>query len=145
MKIKNENIKLVINSGFNAEKDKLYLDSFLFTSVLFNILDNAIKYNANSPELILTTKNEKKSFVLQVTDNGIGISKEDHKLIFDKFYRAANCDVQKTKGLGIGLYTAKMIIKAHGGSISVSSKQNQGSIFKIVLPIAGWNDGWKKE
>lgn len=99
-----------------------------------NLLDNAIKYRRDQPELLLSLKETEKYVVLKVKDNGIGISVEKQQKIFDLFYRAEEGDIHDTKGFGLGLSYVKGIVETTGGSISVDSKVGKGSVFTIKIP-----------
>ncbi|MFC4211063.1 ATP-binding protein [Pedobacter lithocola] len=102
-----------------------------FRSVLYNLINNAIKYTPEdrNPEITITSRAKKGTFVLEVSDNGIGINKSDYKSIFEKFGRIKD----EVEGMGIGLYLVKSIITSVGGKISVKSKIGEGSSFKITL------------
>jgi len=131
LKNKTANIETSIeSSGANVAGDKLHL-----TNVLLNLMDNAIKYNNNHPEILIRTYNENKSFCVLVQDNGMGISDENQKRIFHRFYRVPTGNVHDVKGFGLGLHYVKLVVEAHGGKVSVSSQINKGSIFKISLPV----------
>lgn len=102
-------------------------------NVFVNILDNAIKYNDNFPEIIVETKNINNKILIKIIDNGIGMSKAVQSKIFDKFYRKQTGDLHDVKGHGLGLAYVKKIIGFHNGNISVESSINEGSIFTIQL------------
>jgi len=115
-----------------------FLDEVQMTVALHNLLINAVKYNIQDPEVILEVNCDDR-LRISVTDNGIGIGREDQKHIFDKFYRVSTGNVHKVKGLGLGLFYVKQIVEAHGGSIEVSSRPGKGSTFTIILPVHGKN------
>jgi len=115
-----------------------YLDEVQMTIAVHNLLVNAVKYNSNTPHVILEVTCDER-LKIQVTDNGIGIPREDQKHIFDKFYRVSTGNIHKVKGLGLGLFYVKQIAEAHGGTIEVSSKPGKGSTFTINLPVHGKN------
>ena len=98
-------------------------------------MHNAIKYGIESPEIVVGTSSTKKEFILQIKDNGVGISKEHQKLIFDKFYRVPTGNIHNVKGFGIGLHYVRLIVEAHGGFIRLESEPGQGSTFTITLPL----------
>ena len=98
-------------------------------------LDNALKYTASDGEITLSCVKEKGWARLTVQDNGIGISEEDLKRVFDRFYRAANVRGSEVDGHGLGLAIARMIVLAHGGRIEVQSKPGAGSRFHILLKL----------
>ncbi len=115
---------------FSIQADPVHI-----SNVVFNLLDNAIKYCEVNPAISIKTKNEKNGFVLEITDNGIGIKREDIKLIFDKFYRVPTGNLHNVKGFGLGLYYVKIIIEQHGGNIQVKSSVGKGTTFTLWLPI----------
>jgi len=119
----------------NNKLPEIEIDKEAITEVLINLIDNAIKYSDNDNKLIvLIDKNENEIFI-EVEDNGIGISKENQKKIFEKFYRVSSGFVHNTKGSGLGLSIVHYIMNAHGGSVSVKSKLGEGSKFRINFPI----------
>ena len=120
-----------------AEDPYVYVDEMHFTNVIFNLMDNALKYKKRDEPLNLTlrTWNANGHFMLSLHDNGIGIRKEDLKKIFDKFYRVQTGNVHDVKGFGLGLAYVKQIIQAHGGTIRAESEIGVGTTFVIVLPL----------
>ena len=105
------------------------------TNVINNLIDNAIKYCEKTPEIHLKTWNAKGRLYLSVSDNGKGISKENIKFIFDKFYRVPTGNLHDVKGFGLGLYYVKTILEELGGGISVKSTPGVGSEFTLHLPL----------
>ena len=118
----------------NASVFKIQADPIHITNVVYNLLDNAVKYCTTKPFISITTKNERNYLVIEIKDNGIGIRKEDLKMIFDKFYRVSTGNIHDIKGFGLGLFYVKLIINEHNGSIDVKSKLGEGSTFTIKLP-----------
>ena len=118
----------------NASIFVIQADPIHITNVVYNLLDNAVKYCTSPPEIIISTKTEKKYLVVEIKDNGIGIRKEDLKMIFDKFYRVATGNIHDIKGFGLGLFYVKLIINEHNGTIDIKSKVGEGSTFTIKLP-----------
>lgn len=120
-----------------AEDPYVYVDEMHFTNVVFNLMDNALKYKKREEplNLELRTWNMNGQFAMSVTDNGIGIRKEDLKKIFDKFYRVHTGNLHDVKGFGLGLAYVKQMINAHGGSIRAESEPGSGTTFVIVLPL----------
>jgi two-component system phosphate regulon sensor histidine kinase PhoR len=104
------------------------------TNIVINLLDNALKYCENTPEVIIETLNEDSHFVLKVKDNGIGMSQSIQKKIFEKFYRASSGNIHNTKGHGLGLAYVKRIVDLHKGTINLESKKDVGTTFSISFP-----------
>ena len=104
-------------------------------NVFVNILDNAIKYNNDRPEILINTKNINDKVIVDIKDNGIGMSKSVQSKIFDKFYRKQTGDVHDVKGHGLGLAYVKKIIDFHNGDINVKSILAEGSTFSIQLGL----------
>jgi two-component system phosphate regulon sensor histidine kinase PhoR len=128
---KNGNISYPMsNSNHLINGDKLHI-----LNVLNNLLDNAIKYCKTNPLITITTSAVDKGFIIEVRDNGIGIANENHKRVFQKFYRVSTGNVHDVKGFGLGLSYVKTIIEAHGGNIGLMSELDKGSTFKIWLPL----------
>ena len=134
LKLMDTNIELVFHK--ETDKDLARFDKFHFTTMLLNIFDNAVKYNSNEIKKLAVTTRADRHGDLQVLiqDNGIGISSEDIKHVFEKFYRAPDQYKMQSKGLGLGLYYVRKIIDAHGWSIRVDSKPSKGSQFIITIP-----------
>jgi two-component system phosphate regulon sensor histidine kinase PhoR len=103
--------------------------------VFTNLFSNAVKYNDKTPEIKVVVSQKANFLNVAVSDNGIGISRENQKMVFEKFYRCENSLAQKTKGLGLGLYFVKKIVEAHGGTIALESCPGKGSTFFISIPI----------
>ena len=112
-----------------VDGDKIHL-----TSVIYNLLDNALKYSANQPQINVRLEEEDKHYKLSITDAGIGMEKEELTKIFDKFYRAPQSDIHDTKGYGLGLSYVADVIKKHAGTIQVTSTKGLGSTFIIAMP-----------
>ena len=109
-------------------------DVFHLTHIFNNLLDNANKYSPEKPKITLEVKDEADFISLTVKDEGIGMSKESQRKIFDKFYRVPTGNVHDVKGFGLGLSYVKTMIEAHHGTISVQSDTGKGSTFTIKLP-----------
>ncbi|MEZ5070180.1 MAG: HAMP domain-containing sensor histidine kinase [Bacteroidales bacterium] len=118
-----------------AEEAEILGDKMHVTNVISNLLENALKYTKGTPEIGLYTRNENRFLVVSVKDNGIGISKEDQKRIFDKFYRVPTGNIHNVKGFGLGLSYVKLIVEAHGGSIKVKSEPQKGTRFDVYFPL----------
>lgn len=126
-----------ISSDLHAEKDLIYVDEMHFTNVIFNLMDNAVKYKRDDVRLHLTvtTWNDDKKFFISIEDNGIGIMKDDLKRVFEKFYRVHTGNTHNVKGFGLGLAYVKKIIDLHKGHIRAESEYGLGTKFIITLPI----------
>ncbi len=123
-----------ILTQLNAAQNTLNGDKLHLTNVINNLIDNAIKYNNSIPEIVVRTYNTKSTLCIEVEDNGIGIEKENESKIFERFYRVPTGNIHDVKGFGLGLHYVKLIIEAHGGIISVVSKIQKGTTFKINIP-----------
>ena len=123
-----------IHLQLDAANDKLMIDQVHITNVVYNLLDNAVKYCEEIPNITITTSNDSKYFTATIADNGIGIKREDIRMIFDKFYRVPTGNLHDVKGFGLGLYYVKLIVEEHGGSIQVKSTPGKGTAFTIRLP-----------
>ena len=126
-----------ITADFDADDPFIYVDEMHFTNVVFNLMDNAMKYKrADVPiSLEVRTWNNGNNFCLSIKDNGMGIKKDHLKRIFEKFYRVHTGNVHDVKGFGLGLAYVKQVVKAHGGSIRAESELGVGTTFIIVLPL----------
>lgn len=120
----------------NAEEFMIKADEVHFSNVVFNLLDNAIKYSKENLQIDIITKNAGGMFVLKVKDNGIGMNKETQSRVFEKFYRAHTGNIHNVKGFGLGLSYVKAIVDAHNGKIKLDSTPGKGSTFSIYFPIA---------
>lgn len=127
--------KAVINLKLEAKRATLLCDKLHIINVIFNLFDNAIKYNLNKPILDVRTYNIAGHVVFEVRDNGIGITTEDQKKIFQRFYRVPTGNLHDVKGFGLGLSYVKLIVETHKGKISIYSELGNGSCFTIILPI----------
>ncbi len=108
-------------------------DEESLNQVFSNLISNAIRYNRPKGKVKISIKENKNFIITEVQDTGIGISKDHLPFIFDQFYRVKRTEDQKIKGTGLGLSIAKKIVEAHGGSIHVSSEDDQGSTFTVFL------------
>lgn len=123
-----------ITANLKAGYDTAMVDEVHFTNVIFNLLDNAVKYCDKPPLLTVETWNEKDNLIISIEDNGIGIRKEDLKRIFEKFYRVSTGNLHNVKGFGLGLAYVRKIVTEHKGTIKVESELNIGTKFIITIP-----------
>lgn len=123
------------NIQFNSNVPELEIeaDKLHFTNIIFNILDNSLKYNTNKPEAIINLQQLKKHIVLTISDNGIGIEKQHLALVFDRFYRVPTGDLHNVKGFGLGMFYVKNIVEQHQWKISIDSEIGVGTTIKIKL------------
>ena len=110
-------------------------DNQHMTNVFQNLIDNAIKYSSEIPKITISTLKTINNYIVTVTDNGIGISRENLDKIFEKLYRVPTGDLHNVKGFGLGLNYVKSIVELHGGNITVKSTKYKGSSFIITLPL----------
>lgn len=123
----------------DAQEPFLYGDNEHLANLVNNLLDNAIKYSPESPQITVITKNCENGIILSVEDKGIGMTKAVQSKIFERFYRQSSGNVHDVKGFGLGLNYARSIIEAHKGTITVSSEPGKGSRFEIFLPFNSEN------
>ncbi|MFN0202010.1 MAG: sensor histidine kinase [Bacteroidia bacterium] len=123
--------------NLQAQPSFLVADQLHLTNMIFNLLDNALKYTSSerSPLIEISTETVEKGIRLRIKDNGIGIGKEHLKKVFDRFYRIPTGNLHNVKGFGLGLYYVKMVVTSHKGTIDIQSTEGEGSEFLIVLPM----------
>ncbi|GGH07602.1 hypothetical protein GCM10011418_04840 [Sphingobacterium alkalisoli] len=124
-----------INIDLSAEKDTVIGDELHLSNVMFNLVDNAIKYSLEAPEITVKTYNSKNNIILTVTDKGMGMTKEQQEKIFDQFYRIPTGNIHNVKGFGLGLSYVNDIIKRLDGRIAVRSEKDKGTQFEVTLPL----------
>lgn len=118
----------------DAENDLIEADEVHFTNLINNLVDNAVKYSNAPLQLNISTQKSGKFLQIKLEDNGIGMSKETLKRIFEKFYRAHTGNLHNVKGFGLGLSYVKTIVDAHGGKIKVDSTLGKGTTFILDFP-----------
>lgn len=136
-KLKVEQFGGTIDAELEAEDALVEVDEMHFTNVIFNLLDNAVKYAREDVplHLFVKTRIEGNKVIISIQDNGIGIKKEDLKKIFEKFYRVSTGNVHNVKGFGLGLAYVHKIVTDLKGSIRAESELNSGTTFIITLPL----------
>ncbi len=127
--------KLTCQIKLDAIREIVLADPVHLMNVFDNLVDNAIKYNLNTPNILVTTQNDQSRIVIIFQDNGIGISAQDQKLIFNTYYRVPTGNVHDVKGFGLGLSYVKRIVELLHGEIDVKSQIGKGSLFQIFLPL----------
>jgi len=125
-----------LNLHLDARNSVIVADETHLNNIIYNLLDNAVKYTEEEPEITVTTIDSEKGVMLKIKDNGIGMGEEVQKFVFDKFYRAESGNLHNVKGFGLGLSYVKSVIDAHRGKIGLNSKKNKGSEFSIFLPAS---------
>lgn len=117
----------------NAVQSVLKIDRLHFINAIGNLIDNALKYTKDAPKVQISTQNTPTGIEILVKDNGIGISKSDKKMVFDRFFRVHTGNLHNVKGFGLGLAYVQKVISAFGGKISLESTLGKGTVFKIFL------------
>jgi len=134
IQIENRQGNLKLN--LNAKNLTIVGDRTHLTNALCNLVDNALKYSKDKPDILIETFNTDQNFVVTVSDKGNGIEKEYQRKVFDKFFRVPNGNIHDVKGFGLGLAYVKKIIELHGGTIELKSELNKGTTFTITIPYA---------
>lgn len=124
-----------LQKELKATNDIVIGDELHLSNVLFNLVDNAIKYSPDKPEITVKTFNNKDNIIICVSDKGMGMNKEQQNKIFDQFYRIPTGNVHNVKGFGLGLSYVSDIIKRLNGKIQVKSEKDKGTTFEVILPL----------
>jgi two-component system, OmpR family, phosphate regulon sensor histidine kinase PhoR len=132
LQVENKGGKILLESALTDPT--LEADAFHLSHIINNLLDNANKYADKEPLIKIKAWDQNGSVFVSIADNGIGMSKEAQKKIFDKFYRVPTGNLHDVKGFGLGLAYVKTMLEAHQGEISVSSELGKGSTFTLKLP-----------
>ncbi len=123
-----------LDLDFDADRDIIEADELHLTNILTNLVDNAIKYSPDTPHITIQTRSLPDAISITVTDEGLGMTKDQLSRIFEKFYRVPTGNRHDVKGFGLGLSYVKKMIEQHHGQIHVTSQPGQGSSFEIVIP-----------
>lgn len=123
-----------IEARLDASSATLSIDPLHIANMVYNLVDNAVKYSPSAPHVIVATQSDSHSVTVSVTDHGIGIARADQRRIFDRFYRVSTGDVHNVKGFGIGLDYVARVVRLHGGRIALHSAPGRGSTFTVTLP-----------
>lgn len=126
--------KGIVTTELHSTQSAVVADKFHITGVFNNLLDNAIKYCKEVPQIVIRTTDQANGCIIEVIDNGIGIGKDHQKRVFQKFYRVPTGNVHDVKGFGLGLSYVQKIVQAHGGEIVLRSELGSGCIFRIYIP-----------
>jgi two-component system phosphate regulon sensor histidine kinase PhoR len=129
-----------LNTQLAASKPTIMADEVHFSNIIYNLMDNAVKYSSENLTVNISTANVKNYVQIKIKDNGIGMNKETQARIFEKFFRAHTGNLHNIKGFGLGLSYVKAIVEAHKGKIKVESTLGKGSTFTIEFPIASGNN-----
>jgi len=124
----------IIHTSFSAESANLFIDEVHMSNVMNNLIDNAVKYSSETPEINIMTIADESGFHIRVADKGIGMRKEVLTQVFEPFYRVPTGNVHNVKGFGLGLSYVKKIVEAHGGNVHVESQLGKGSTFEMTIP-----------
>lgn len=125
--------KANISVHLDAKKPFVIADKFHLLNVFYNLLDNALKYSAQNPDIEITTWNQSDQLVIRFKDNGIGISHEHQKDIFKNLFRVPTGNIHEVRGFGLGLYYVKTVVEQHHGRILLKSEPGKGSAFDLYL------------
>jgi two-component system phosphate regulon sensor histidine kinase PhoR len=123
-----------INYLLNAKNFHVYADPLHLRNIISNLIDNAIKYSQNAPEITITTENKNDTVIIAVSDKGKGIAKDAQKKVFDKFYRVPSGDIHNVKGFGLGLFYVKTMTEAINGKVEIISALNKGTTIRLTIP-----------
>jgi two-component system phosphate regulon sensor histidine kinase PhoR len=134
LQIKQREGKIILN--LDAKNDLIEADENHFGNMISNLIDNAIKYAKENLRIKIRTQNNDKSLKIEIEDNGIGMSKETIRHIFEKFYRAHTGNVHNVKGFGLGMSYVKHVLEAHKGTIKIDSTLGKGSAFMLEFPLS---------
>ena len=124
-----------ITMNLESEPPVIMADELHLSNVIYNLIDNANKYSADAPQITLSTRHTNKNMIIEVSDKGIGMTKEQTKRIFDQFYRVPTGNLHDVKGFGLGLNYVQDIIEQMGGTVKVHSEKDKGTTFEIILPL----------
>ena len=124
-----------ISCALEADSTTISADVVHFTNIINNLLDNAVKYSHERPEIKVSTRNSDGSIRITIADNGIGISEEDQRRVFEKYFRVHTGNVHNVKGFGLGLSYVKLMTEAQGGSITLNSTPGRGTSIELSFPV----------
>ena len=131
MALKLQKHQVTANLHLDAQHAIIEADELHFSNILYNLIDNAIKYSPQAPEITISTFNKDDQLVIRVADKGIGMNRDQQAKIFEQFYRIPTGNLHDVKGFGLGLSYVNTIVKKLNGSISVRSEREKGSEFEL--------------
>jgi signal transduction histidine kinase len=135
LKLQFEKLNVKVNFNCKGEDFIILGDRQHFDGLLYNLLDNAMKYNSNpNPEINIQLTHENDKINIKIADNGMGIAQEHQKNVFEKFYRVPQGNVHNIKGHGLGLSYVAQVVQEMGGIIELESRESIGSVFTILIP-----------
>ena len=134
-KVRLDKRKGIINLNLSTQSLTVSADRIHITNVISNLIDNAIKYSPEQPNIEITSENIESGVLVSVKDEGIGIKKDNLVKIFDKLYRVPTGNIHDVKGFGLGLSYVKAVVEKHQGSVKVKSNFGKGSMFSIYIPF----------
>jgi len=134
LRIKENKVNLILH--LDAPKHVLTADKNHILNMLFNMVDNAIKYSPEKPKIVIKTWNNRNGIIIRIRDNGIGIRSRHHKDIFKNLFRVPTGNIHEVRGFGLGLFYVKNVVNRHHGVITVDSEPGNGSAFDIFLPFS---------
>jgi len=134
LKLQKHDVQLTLH--LDAINAIVLADELHFSNLIYNLIDNAIKYSSSTPEITISTDNKGDQIVIKVADKGIGMSRDQQTKIFEQFYRIPTGNLHDVKGFGLGLSYVNTIVKRLNGVISVRSEKDKGSDFELKFPLA---------
>ncbi|HEX8377264.1 MAG TPA: HAMP domain-containing sensor histidine kinase [Pedobacter sp.] len=134
MQLQFQKKEAIVNLHLDAAKATVNGDELHLSNVIYNLVDNALKYSKDNPEISITTLTSGRNLIIRVADKGIGINKDHLSRIFDQFYRIPTGNLHDVKGFGLGLSYVNNIIRRHDGIIKAKSEKEHGSEFEITIP-----------
>ena len=134
--LQTENHKGKISINLTADSHHIRADNLHMTNIIHNLLDNAVKYSQERPEIEVAAENREGGIVIRIADHGIGIDEKVRKFVFDKYYRVSSGNVHNVKGFGLGLTYVKLMTEAQRGEIKLTSRENVGTTVELFFPQA---------
>ena len=125
----------IVHLELNAKQPEMYADEVHLTNIIFNLLDNAIKYSPENLAINISTETNDNMLTIRISDKGIGMTNDQLARIFEKFYRVPTGNVHDVKGFGLGLSYVKKMVELHGGQVAVQSKPGVGTTFEVFFEV----------